>query len=148
MMKRLIPVLVLAMAVPLAAAEVSTLAGAAVTGPLLETAKVFQQQTGHEIKVQFDTVPNILKRLGSGESADVLIATAAGVDQAIKDGRAVAETRTALGRIGVGVAVSLGAAKPDVSSPEALKAAILRADGVVTSQGTSGTYVLKMLGDL
>ena len=134
---------------PLAAAEVSTLAGAAVQGPLLEMAKTFQQQTGHVVKVEFDTTPNIVKRLGAGGvGADVIIATRAAIDQAIEEGRAVPTTRMSLGRIGIGVAVSRGAAKPDISTPEALKAAILKADAVITSQGTSGTYVTKLLADL
>jgi molybdate transport system substrate-binding protein len=135
--------------VPLAAAEISTLAGAAVQGPLLEMAKTFQEQTGHVVKVEFDTTPNIVRRLGGGNvGADVLIATRAAIDQAIMDGRAMAPTRVSLGRIGIGVAVSKGAAKPDISTPDALKAAILKADAVITSQGTSGTYVTKLLADL
>jgi molybdate transport system substrate-binding protein len=133
---------------PAAAVEISTLAGAAVQGPLLAVAESFRQQTGHTVKVEFDTVPNISRRIASGATADVLIGTSGAVDQAIKDGRAVANSRAALGRIGVGVAVSRGATRPDVSTVDALKAAILGAAAVVTSQGTSGIYVMKMLGDL
>jgi molybdate transport system substrate-binding protein len=146
-MRHTLLALLLVTTAPLAAVDIPTLAGAAVTGPLLEMAKAFQQRTGHQVKVQFDTVPNIMRRL-MPDSADVLIATAAGVDQAIKDGKANGATRVALGRVGIGVAVSRGAAKPDISNVDALKAAIIKADAVVTSQGTSGTYVLKMLTDL
>src|SRR5215213_119378 len=134
---------------PLAAAEISTLAGAAVQGPLLEMAKTFQEQTGHVVKVEFDTTPNIVRRRGAGDvGADVIVATRAAIDQAIMDGRAMAATRVSLSRIGIAVAVSKGAAKPDISTPDALKAAILKADAVITSQGTSGTYVTKLLADL
>ena len=52
--------------------------------------------------VQFDTSPNITKRLAGGESPDVLIAQASTVEQMIKEGRAIAASRTPLGRIGVG----------------------------------------------
>jgi molybdate transport system substrate-binding protein len=141
-----------ALALPLSAAELTTIAGAAVQAPLLEMAKAFQQQTGHVVTVEFDTVPNIMRRLGAGDvaatSADVIIGTNAAIDQAIADRRVDARTRVPLGRIGIGVAVSKGSAKPDISTVEALRAAILNADGVVTSQGTSGTYVVKMLADL
>jgi molybdate transport system substrate-binding protein len=146
-MRHTLLALLLLTTAPLAAVEIPTLAGAAVTAPLLEMAKAFQQRTGDEVKVEFDTVPNIMRRL-TPDIADVLIATSAGVDQAIKDGKANGATRVPLGRVGIGVAVSRGAAKPDISSVDALKAAITRADVVVTSQGTSGTYVLKMLNDL
>jgi molybdate transport system substrate-binding protein len=136
------------LAVPVAAIEITTLAGAAVQAPLLEMAKAFEAQSGHTVKVEFDTVPNITRRIAAGTTADVLVGTAPAIDQAVKDGRAIATSRATLGRIGVGVAVSKGAPKPDISSVDALKAAILKADGVVTSQGTSGTYVMKMLADI
>lgn len=140
--------LALALAAPLTAVEITTLAGAAVQEPLLEMAKVFQQQTGHSVTVEFDTTPNIVRRLGGGETPDVLIATTAAVQQAIKEGRAIANSHTSLGRIGVGVAVSRGTPKPDVSTVDALEAALLKADAIVTSQGSSGAYVVKMLAGL
>jgi molybdate transport system substrate-binding protein len=146
-MRHILSAILLLTTIPVAAVEIPTLAGAAVTAPLLEMAKAFQQRTGHEVKVQFDTVPNIMRRL-TPDAADVLIATSAGVEQAIKEGKADGATRVPLGRVGIGVGVSRGAAKPDISTVDALKAAILKANAVVTSQGTSGAYVLKMLNDL
>jgi molybdate transport system substrate-binding protein len=147
LIKRLLIVLSIALAVPLSAADISTLAGAAVQGPLIETARLFEQQTGHVVAVRFDTVPRIMRSL-TGDSADVLIATSAGVDQAVKDGKAVANTRAALGRIGIGVAISRGGTRPDISTVDALKTALTAADALVISQGTSGTYVQRMLGEL
>ena len=144
----LMTLLAIVLTVPLAAVEITALAGAAIQGPLLDMATTFQQQSGHTVKVEFDTTPNIVKRLAGGGGADILIATSAAVEQAVADGRAVASTRTALGRIGIGVAVSRGATRPDVSTVDALTAAILKADAVLTSQGASGAYVTKMLGDL
>lgn len=136
------------LALPLAAAEITTLAGAAVQGPLLDMAARFRTSTGHDVSVTFDTVPSILRRLGSGDRTDVLIATSAGVAQVIGNGTALPDTRTPLGRVGVAVAVSRGDRAPDISTPERLAAAILQSGGVVTSQGTSGLYVMQMLADL
>jgi molybdate transport system substrate-binding protein len=148
MLKPLIALLMLVLAVPAAAVEITAMAGAAVQVPLLAMAKTFQEQRGHSVTVEFDTVPNIVRRMAAGTTMDVFVGTAAAVEQAIKDGRAIANTRTTLGRIGIGVGVSRSSPKPDISTVDALKAAILRADAVVTSQGTSGTYVMKMLADL
>jgi molybdate transport system substrate-binding protein len=148
-MTRVLTAVCVAMAVPaLAAAQISTLAGAAAQEPLIEVARAFKQQTGHEVRVEFDTVPNITRRLAAGEATDVFVGTTAAVDQAIKDGRADAATRAPLGRIGVGVAISRGGTKPDVATVDALKAALARADTILVSRGTSGAYVQKMLGDL
>jgi molybdate transport system substrate-binding protein len=129
------------------AAEVWTLATAAAQGPIQALEKAYQQ-TGHAVKVQFDTSPNITKRLASGEAPDVLVAQASTVDQLIKEGRAIADSRAPLGRIGVGVAMGRGARRPDVSSVDTLKAALLAADAVVYSQGASGLLVDQMLRKL
>ena len=149
-MKRILLLsLMIAMAVgPLSAAQISTLATLAVEGPLRALAKEFKQQTGNDVNVQVDTSPNITRRLAAGEVPDVLIAAAGTVDQAIKAGKAVADSRAPLGKIGVGVAMSRGGRRPDISSVDALKASLLQADAVLYSQGASGAYVERMLRDI
>src|SRR5262245_36436183 len=136
--------LVAACVARVAAAELSVLATAAAQGPVQALDKAFQQPD-RAAKVQFDTSPNIAKRLAAGETPDVLIAQVATVDQLIKDGRALAATRTPVGRIGVGVGVGRGARRPDISTVEALKAALLQADAVVYSRGASGLLVEQLL---
>ena len=130
--------------VPVVAADLSTLATLAAQGPLQALDKAYQQP-GQAVKVQFDTSPNITKRLAMGEMPDVLVAQSSTVDQIIKDGRAIAATRATIGKIGVGVAVSPGVRRPDTSSVDGLKASLLQADAVVYSQGASGLLVEQML---
>lgn len=137
-------ILVAASVTRVAAAELSVLATAAAQGPVQEIDKAFQQPD-RAAKVQFDTSPNITKRLAAGETPDVLIAQAATVDQLIKDGRALAATRTSVGRIGVGVGIGRGGRRPDISTVDALKAALLQADAVVYSRGASGLLVEQLL---
>lgn len=137
--------LTLAVAViPLAAADLSTLATAAAQGPLQALEKMYQQP-GQAIRVQFDTSPNITKRLNAGETPDVLVAQSSTVDRLIQEGRAIAATRATIGKIGVGVAVGRGGRRPDISSVDALKASLAKADAVVYSQGASGLLVEEML---
>jgi molybdate transport system substrate-binding protein len=137
-------ILVAASVVRVAAAELSVLATAAAQGPVQALDKALQQPE-QAAKVQFDTSPNIAKRLAAGETPDVLIAQAATVDQLIKDGRALAATRTPVGRIGVGVGIGRGARRPDISTVDALKTALLQADAVVYSRGASGLLVELLL---
>ena len=129
---------------------ITALATNAITGPLLALAESHKRQTGTQVTVEFDTSPSILRRLAAGEGSgvDVLVTSTVGVDQAIKDGKAIAATRAMLGKVGVGVAVRRGARVPDISSVDALKASILNADAVVYSQGASGVYVEKLLQNL
>lgn len=147
-MQRIMCVLVLAIAAgPLAAAELSTLATLAVQGPLIALEKEFER-LGQAVNVQFDTSPNITKRLAAGELPDVLVAQASTIDQMIKEGKAIALTRAPIGKIGVGVAMSHGGRRPDVSTVDGLKASLLQADAVVYSQGASGLLVEKLLRDM
>ena len=147
-MKQLLAAAAIAIAAPLSAAGLSTLATAALQGPLEHVVKAFEQQSGHQVTIQFDTSPNIARRLAAGEVADVLIASAAGVDQAIKEGKALADTRVSVGKIGVGVAIPRAGRRPDLSSADGLKASIVQADAVIISQGASGAYLEKLFGDM
>ena len=87
---------------PVTAAEVWTLATAAAQGPIQALEKAYQQGT-HAVKVQFDTSPNIAKRLAAGEAPDVLVAQASAVEQLIKEGRAIADSRAPLERSASGL---------------------------------------------
>lgn len=137
----------IACSVVLEAQQVNTLATMAIEGPLRALEKDFQRP-GQEIKVVFDTSPNITKRLAGGEMPDVLVAQASTVDEMIKSGKAVAGSRATIGKISVGVAMSPRGKRPDVSSVEALKQSILAADAVVYSRGASGLLVEKALRDI
>lgn len=130
------------------AATVSVLATNAIIGPLTALAEDYKRQTGTEITLAFETSPNIARRLAAGELAgmDVIILAAAAAEQAVKDSKAVG--RVHVGRSGVGVAVRRGARRPDISSVDALKAALLQADRVLYTQGASGVYVEKLLQTL
>src|ERR671918_741103 len=71
---------------------------------------------GHTVQVQFGSAPQLTARLGSGQPGDVLIAPVAVMDQAVAARHVHAPTRSAVGRVGVGVAVRRGVPVPDVST--------------------------------
>jgi molybdate transport system substrate-binding protein len=122
-------------------------AGALETG-IMRLASKFARETGHGVRVEIGNAPQLTARLSAGDSADVLIAPANVLDQAVADARVVAASRTAIGRVGVAVIVRAGAAAPDISSADALRRALLAADAIVYNQGSSGTYIEKLLGAL
>jgi len=144
-MRRLLTLVLLLTAVPAAAQDLAVLSGGSSRGTLTELAQTFQRQSGHAVAVTFDTTPGINRRLGAGESPDVLVAATAVIDEAIRSGRAIADTRLSLGRVGSAVGISRGDPKPDVSTVDALKAALMKAEHVLITQGASGTSALKML---
>jgi molybdate transport system substrate-binding protein len=126
------------------AAEIKILSAGAVETGLQAFAPVVKRETGHDLKTQFNTTPQIVQRIAAGESFDIVIAPPNVNDQAAKDGKVVADTRFMVGRVGGGVVVRNGASAPDIASVDALKRALLGADSVVYNTASSGIYLDKL----
>lgn len=124
-----------------AAASLAVLSAGAVEEAVRRLAGQYTREVGHGVSPQFGTGPEIEKRLSSGDVPDVLIAPAAVVERALKSGAVVAGTAMPVGRVGVGVTVRRGVPAPDISTVDALKAALLRADSVVYNQASTGQYL-------
>ena len=89
----------------------------------------------------YELPPALVKRVDAGEPFDVLILSY-DVEGLIKQGKLAADSRTVLGRIGIGVAIHEGAPKPDFGSVEKFKRMLLGAKSFATSgEGSSGRYV-------
>lgn len=130
------------------AAEVTVLSAGAVEPGLRAFADLVRKQTGDDLAIQFNTAPRIAQRLAGGERFDVLISPPAVVTKAAQDGKVEAATRTAVGKVGVGVVVRGDAPAPAIGSVEALKASLLAADSVVYNQASTGLYLDKLFADL
>jgi len=135
-------------ATALLAAEVSVMSAGAMEPAVAPLAIQFQQASGHTVTVEYGTAPQLAARLTRERPADVIIAPAVVLDQAVAEGLAVAASRVAIGRIGVGVFVRAGTPRSDVSSATALRAAVLAAEHIVYTQGSSGQYIDAMLDTL
>jgi molybdate transport system substrate-binding protein len=131
-----------------AAAELKILTTPALTEVWHELAPRFEA-TGHKLNIVYAPSGAIAKRVLDGETADLLISTPAGIDALIKDARVLAGTNTPLASSGMGVAVLKGAPKPDISTPDAFKRALLAAKSVAYSDpaagGASGAHFAKVL---
>jgi molybdate transport system substrate-binding protein len=130
------------------AADLVVMSAGALEAGMMQLAAQFQRDAGHAVRVDIGNAPQLAARLAAGDSADVLVAPANVVDQAIADGRVVAASRHTVGRIGVAVVVRAGAPTPDISSADALRRTLLSADAVIYNQGSSGTYIEKLLATL
>jgi len=131
-----------------AAAEIKVLSAGAIEPGLKSAAAAFQKSAGHDVKITFNTAPQIRKRVGEGEVHDVVIAPPTVIEELSKAGK-LAQGRAELGRVGMGVAVRPGAPLPDVSSAEALKKSVLEADSLVFNRASTGLYfenLLKKMG--
>lgn len=127
------------------AAELRVLSAGAVEPALVVLASAFHRDTGHQVAITFATAPALRSKVNAGEAADVLFAPPAVIDDLVRAGKVLAEDRAVIGRVGVGVAVRAGAPAPDISTLEALKQAVLRADLLVYNEASTGIYFARLL---
>jgi molybdate transport system substrate-binding protein len=127
-----------------AAADVKVLSAGAVEPGLQRAAEQFKRASGNEIKMQFNTAPQLAKRMAEGEVADILIAPPAVLDEQAKNGKISMQGRLTLGRVGAGVVVRSDAPSPEIATTEALKRAMLGADSIVYNTASSGLYLEKL----
>ncbi len=138
----------LCVSVTLHAAEIKVLSAGAVEPGIEAFAHQLKRDTGHDLKILFNPAPQIAKRLAAGEVYDILISPPAAVDQALKDGKVVAEGRVRVGRVGGGVHVRTNAPSPNIATAEALKQAVLAAESVVYNTASTGLYLDKLFGEM
>jgi molybdate transport system substrate-binding protein len=122
--------------------ELDVMISGGLTAAYLEVAPEFERTTGTKLVTSFGasmgTAPDAIPvRLARGERADVLIMVDYALDDLIKRGKVVPESRVELARSGIGVAVRAGAPKPDIRSVEALKRALLEAKSIAYSARAS-----------
>src|SRR5262245_1821378 len=109
------------------AAEITVLSGGAVEPGLKAAAAAFEKESGHRVKITFNTTPQMRKRVEAGETFDVVIAPPAAIKDFAAAGR-VEEGGVNIGRVGLGVVVRPGAPAPDISSADAIKRTVLEAE--------------------
>ncbi len=115
----------------------------------------FQRSSGHTVKTAYgssmggasDSIPS---RLGRGEPVDVVILARPALDALVAQGKVVPGSQVDLVYSSIGFAVRAGAPKPDISTVEALKRALIAAPSIAYSASASGVYyeteLLKKLG--
>jgi molybdate transport system substrate-binding protein len=141
--------LVIAMTPDARAAELKMIAGGSMTGPLKQIAPQFEAATGHKLTIHFDSTPNLIKQATSGEPLDLAVVPVDVFKDAAAKARFVAGPTTDIARVGYGMIVRAGAAKPDISTPEALKKALLDAPSVAyVPSSAAGAYVTSVFDRL
>jgi molybdate transport system substrate-binding protein len=111
---------------PARAAEVDAMITTAMKAAVDELVPSFERASGNTLRIVYGPSGGLARRLNSSEAADLVIVESKVLDELVKQGK-VAPGRTDLARTAIGIAVRKGAPKPDVSSVEALKRALLAA---------------------
>src|ERR671931_1430623 len=110
------------------AEQIKVLCTIGVKPALPELVAEFERGSGHKVSIVWGNAATLKTRYLEGEQADVAVLTAAAIDDLIKAGKVVG--RVDLASSGMGIGGKAGAAKPDISSPEALKRALLAAKSI------------------
>jgi molybdate transport system substrate-binding protein len=127
-------------------AEITILSGMGSFSGARDLAAAFTKATGHKVNAVFETQLNA--KLNTNAPADVV---AAGPDQMadlVNQGKIVPGTDTPFTVAPLGISVKAGAPKPNISTPDAFKAAMLAAKSVGYSRGCSGTNAAEIIGKL
>jgi molybdate transport system substrate-binding protein len=129
-------------------AEIRVIAVGALQSGLKPLGDEFTKQSGHPVDCTFTSPANLNSVISSGQF-DVIVAAAPWIEEFDKAGGVLAGSRVKVGRVGIGVAVREGAFKPDVSTPDAFKKAIMAARNIVyTDPATpngSGVVTMRIL---
>ena len=134
---------------PAASADIKVLTAGAMKSVVLALRGDSEAASGPRLVIDNDTAGGLLKRIEAGETFDMAIITPNAIDTLVKSGKVVDGSRVAVAKVGVGVAVKEGAPKPDLSSVDTFKRALLAAKTVAyidpASGGSSGIYVAGLL---
>ena len=129
---------------PAAAADLKVISAGAVRGLIAEIIDDYSRQTGQKFDFTIGTTGQLRNIIASGQHADLIIVSTPLMGELEKTGKLTPGSRAELGRVGIGVTVREGAAVPDVSTPDALKKALIEARSVAYTNpaegGTSGIY--------
>jgi molybdate transport system substrate-binding protein len=141
-MRTLLRALAIALALlataPAQAAEINAFISTAIKAATDELLPPFERVNGHVIRASYAPSGALIPRFEKGEPVDVFLTDSTAIDDLIKRGK-VLGSRTDLVRTGIGIAVRKGASRPDVSSPEALKRALLAAKSIGHAAPSGGS---------
>lgn len=99
---------------------------------------------GQAVQLESAGGVDVARRVREGEAVDVVVLADAAIDALIGAGKLLADSRVALARSGIGVAVRAGAPRPAIGTAQALRAAVLAARTVGYSTGPSGSYLVSL----
>jgi len=126
------------------AAELKVLAGGAMTAVWNELKPKFEQASGDKLMIRFGTTPELIKLAATGGPFDLGVVPREVFKDAAAQAQFVAGPTTDIARVGLGVAVRSGAAKPDISTPDAFKQTLLKAQSIATIPASAaGAQVLR-----
>jgi molybdate transport system substrate-binding protein len=127
------------------ASELKLIAGGSLAGLFRELGPRFENATGHTLAIHFDSTPNIIAHINSGTAFDVAVVPVDVFKDAAANGHFAPGPTIDIARVGYGVIVRAGAAKPDISTPDRFKKALVDATSVASVPASAaGAYIARV----
>jgi molybdate transport system substrate-binding protein len=140
------------MAQVVSGAEIKVYSTIGVKSALEELGAKFEKETGNKLNITWGLISAFTKRAQEGDVPDVLVVSRASIDSLTKNGKVAVDSGATLAKSAFAIGVKRGTPKPDISSAEALKSALLAARAVGYSDpaagGASGVHFAKVLDRL
>jgi len=134
---------------PAQSAEIRVFSSAAPRGVFRDLVPDFERRTGHRLLINYEFAADLKRRIEAGDPFDVAILPPDLADELVHRGTLAAGSRVDLGRTGIGVAVRRGAPKPDISTVDAFRRALLEVPTVAYANGgTTGAHFANILARL
>src|SRR5881296_1097177 len=130
------------------AAEIVVYLNQATESGVKEMAAAFEKATGNKVNVSFQGGPNLNQKINEGTTGDVTSLGLGQFDEFVKSGKVVNGSVVEYARVGNGVAVKAGAPKPDISTPEAFKQAMLNAKSIGHTNAGTGPFNTRLFQKL
>jgi molybdate transport system substrate-binding protein len=134
------------------AGEVKVMSTVALTPTLDELAPKYESSSGNKLSIVYSTIAELKKRIEAGETADVMILSRPALDSLQSQGKVAQGSIVNVGSSYVAVGIRAGAPKPDIGTPEKLKAALLAVKSISYADpakgGASGVHFAKVLDRL
>jgi molybdate transport system substrate-binding protein len=120
------------------AADVKVMSSVALTAVLDDLARTFEKKTGHKLVIEYGLAADLKKRVLDGERADLIILTRSMMEDLVKQNKLAADSLVNIAGTPVAVAGREGTPKPDISTVEAFKQALLAAKSIVYADPARG----------
>jgi molybdate transport system substrate-binding protein len=119
--------------------EIEVVCAGAMKAIVSELARAFTQTNGTKVSLRFDRSGVVKTRVLDGEIADVVITTKAAVDELARYHKAALDSIVTVAHSAIGVAIRMGAAKPDIGSAAAFKRTLLNAKSIACADPATGS---------
>jgi ABC-type molybdate transport system substrate-binding protein/DNA-binding beta-propeller fold protein YncE len=131
------------------ASEIKVLCSNGIRAVMEDLVPQFEQATRHTVKITYGLSAALRRQIEGGETFDVAILTPPLIDALIAQGKLAPDTRIALARSAIAIAIRAGATKPQIGTPEALRQTLLAAKSIsYASEGAASAFFVSLVQKL